>query len=74
MSNVSRKREQMLQEYALEHGEQKASEKYGLSLETLHRYFRTVNDKTNRHPKILLFDVETSILTILSLVKAVLLN
>ena len=60
MSGVSIKRAKEINEYFLEHGEQQALIKYGISNETLHRYLRKANHtKSNRHPKILLFDIET---------------
>lgn len=57
---INERRAKEVNEYVNEHGKNAASEKYGLSLETLSRYLRLANEtKTHRHPKILLFDLET---------------
>jgi hypothetical protein len=60
MGQVSMRRAREINEYVLEHGEPETVEKYGLSLESLHRYLRIVNNqKSFRHPKVLLLDCET---------------
>jgi len=59
--SISSRRAKAINEYFLEHGEKQASEKYGVTIESLHRYIRMANpSETKSHPKILLFDIETS--------------
>ena len=37
-----------------------AAEKMGVSLESLHRYLRSINDTRNEFPNVVLFDIETA--------------
>ena len=60
MAEISMRRAKAVNEYFLENGERAAVQYYGVTTETIHRYLRIANnEKTNRHPKILLFDLET---------------
>jgi hypothetical protein len=58
--SVSLRRAKEINEYFISHGESNTAKKYDVSIETLYRYLRMANSsKSQRHPKILLFDIET---------------
>jgi len=59
-------------QYMLKHGEKKTSEHFGISIESLHRnkrrYFEHIGSESleNKVPKVLIFDLETSLSQVLT--------
>lgn len=65
MGKISERRVKEINEFFISNGEQKTSEHYNITIESLHRYLRTLKiDKTYRHPKIFIFDIETLFLKV----------
>lgn len=57
---ISERRAKETLEYFLAHGEAETAKHYSISVESVHRYLREANNSGERHPKVLLFDIETA--------------
>lgn len=63
---VSEARAEEIIAYLCEKGIEETASKFGISKETIERYNRKIGDKLPRAPKVLLFDIETAPMSVLT--------